>query len=155
MYECAVSHLTDAGYQQYEISNYCQPGYECRHNLRYWANQEYLGLGPSAQSYIGSVRFGNVENLTEYCRHLRQHELPLASFESLSKQQANRERVVFGLRLVKGLDLQVVEELVRDDHWRLVVQQLIEDDLLCEEGRTLRFTEKGRQFADSVAVQLL
>ena len=151
----ALSHLTEAGYRQYEISNYCRPGYECRHNFRYWTNQEYLGLGPSAQSYIGSVRFGNVENLTEYCRRLRQHELPLAAVELLSKQQVIRERVVFGLRLIKGLDLEVVEELVRDHHSQLVVQQLIKDDLLCHEKGTLRFTQKGRQFADSVAVQLM
>ena len=69
--------------------------------------------------------------------------------------QANRERVVFGLRLLKGLDLQGLEQLARDDHWSSVVHQLIEEGFLCDEGRTLRLTEYGRRFADSVAVQLL
>jgi oxygen-independent coproporphyrinogen-3 oxidase len=155
MYQSAASYLTDAGYHQYEISNYCQFGYECRHNLRYWTSQDYWGLGPSAQSFIGVVRFGNVENLTKYCKHLQHQELPLGSFEVLSKHQADRERVVFGLRLVMGLNLQGLEQLTHDDHWRSVVQRLIEEGFLCDEGRTLRLTEDGRRLADSVAVQLL
>ena len=155
MYETAISYLTTAGYEQYEISNYCQPGNSCRHNLRYWTGQDYLGMGPSAQSYIGNVRFGNIDNLREYCRDLGQKELPLASIETLTPPQADRERVVFALRLVRGLNLQNLEEVPRDPHWWSAVQQLVDDGLLCDEGSTLRLTANGRRFADSVAVDLL
>ncbi len=155
MCQNAASALRDAGYHQYEVSNYCQFGYECRHNLRYWTGQDYLGLGPSAQSRIGTVRFGNVDNLSEYGRRLSDQELPLASVEVMSKKQTERERVVFGLRLVKGLDIQGLEQVAGDDQWRGVVQQLIEEGLLCHEERILRLTPYGRRFADSVAVQLL
>ncbi|UCE62709.1 MAG: radical SAM family heme chaperone HemW [Nitrospirota bacterium] len=155
MCQIAASALTDAGYHQYEVSNYCQFGYECRHNLRYWTFQDYLGLGPSAQSCIGRVRFGNVDNLSEYCRRLDDQEIPLASVEVMSKHQADRERVVFGLRLVNGLDIQGLKQLAGDDQWRGVVYQLIEEGLLCHDERTLRLTPYGRRFADSVAVQLL
>jgi oxygen-independent coproporphyrinogen-3 oxidase len=155
MYQSAASALTDAGYHQYEVSNYSQSGYECRHNLRYWNSQNFLGLGPSAQSHIAAVRFGNVEDLSEYCRHLHHHELPLASVEVMSKHQVDRERVVFGLRLVNGLDFRGLDQLACDDHWRSVVYQLVEEGFLSNDGMTLRLTEYGRRFADSVAVQLL
>ncbi len=155
MYLSAASILTGTGYRHYEVSNYCQPGYECGHNLRYWTSQDYLGFGPSAQSHIRGVRFGNVENLSEYCRHVHQQELPLASFDVMSTHQADRERVVFGLRLVNGVELQGLERLAQDDHWRVKVYQLIEEGFLCHERKVLRLTEYGRRFADSVAVQLL
>lgn len=151
----AALTLGEAGYTHYEVSNFCQPGYECRHNLRYWTSLDYLGLGPSAQSHIGGVRFGNVENLSEYCRRLYDHELPLGSFEVMSEQQADRERVVFGLRLIDGIDMKGLEQSVCDDRWRLVVQQLIDQGFLCDEEKILKLTEYGRRFADSVAVQLL
>jgi len=155
MFQSAASTLTEAGYHQYEVSNYCQSGYACRHNLRYWTNQDYLGLGPSAQSHIGAVRFGNVGNLSEYGRRLHDQDLPIASFEVMPKHQAERERVVFGLRLVNGIDLGGLEPLAFDDHWRRVAHQLVEEGFLCNDGRTLRLTEYGRRFADSVAIQLL
>lgn len=151
----AASYLAAAGFRHYEISNYCQPGYECRHNLRYWTSQNYLGFGPSAQSYVGPARFGNVESLTEYCRQLSQRNIPLASFETLSDHQVTRERVVFGLRLLKGCDLHFVKENAQDINWSATVIQLIKDGLLHNEGNTLRLTATGRRFADSVAVQLL
>ena len=140
---------------RYEISNFCRPEYECRHNLKYWSGQNYLGLGPSAQSYVGGVRFGNVENLTEYGRQLRVKKFPLASLENLPQNQVDRERVVFGLRLVEGLDLHVVQDLANDENWQSTVNQLLMDGLLSEDGHSLRLTEVGRCLADSVAVQLL
>jgi len=66
MDHAAQQVLRDAGYVRYEISNYARPGFECRHNLLYWTQGDYLGLGPSAQSFIGGVRFGNVANLAAY-----------------------------------------------------------------------------------------
>ncbi|MDX1410581.1 MAG: radical SAM family heme chaperone HemW [Nitrospirales bacterium] len=155
MCQKAGSALRDAGFQQYEVSNYCQFGYECRHNLRYWTGQDYLGLGPSAQSRIGTVRFGNVDNLSEYGKRLRDREIPLASVEVMSTKQAARERVVFGLRLVNGVSIQGLEQVAGDERWKGVVRQLIEDGLLCHEEKTIRLTAYGRRFADSVAVELL
>ena len=155
MQALAVSYLSDRGYQRYEISNFCRPGYGCRHNLKYWSGQSYLGLGPSAQSYVGGVHFGNVENLHEYCRQLGGNEFPLIRIESLSKNQTDRERVIFGLRLVEGLDLRVVQDLADDVTWRSTVNGLINNGLLTEEGSCLRLTEVGRCFADSVAVELM
>ena len=151
----AVSYLSDKGYHQYEISNFCRPGFDCLHNLKYWSGQGYLGLGPSAQSYVGGVRFGNVENVHEYCRQLGKNEFPLSGIENLSKNQMDRERVIFGLRLVEGFDLRVVQNLAHDRGWRPTVNELINNGFLIEEGSYLRLTEVGRALADSVAVELM
>ena len=155
MYQVAAHTLSDAGFQQYEVSNYCRPGYECRHNLRYWTNADYWGFGPSAQSHIRAVRFGNVENLAEYIRRLEDRNLPFDSVEMLSHQQADRERVVFGLRLLNGLNVESLGSLACDDDWTRVVYQLMERGLLSDKGGRLRLTEYGRRFADSVALELL
>lgn len=155
MEELAVAYLSDSGYRRYEISNFCQPRFECQHNMRYWSGQHYLGLGPSAQSYVGGVRFGNVEDLREYGRQLSRKAFPVTGLEPVTRNQADRERVVFGLRMIEGVNLQDVHHLARDLNWRMAVNELIKDGLLCEEDRSLRLTEVGRRVADSVAVQLL
>src|SRR5262249_2754457 len=77
MDDAAHRVLAEAGYVRYEISNYAKPGFECRHNMLYWTQGEYLGLGPSAQSFVGGVRFGNIADLTAYEAALAQGHLPV------------------------------------------------------------------------------
>ena len=101
--------LERKGYEQYEISNFCQPGFACQHNLRYWNSEAYLGVGPSAQSYLGGVRFGNVEDLNLYCQSLVNSELPFNNFEPLSIQQIQKERIIFGLRMKRGVSVEQVQ----------------------------------------------
>jgi len=155
MEDFAISFLADAGYQRYEISNYAQSGFHCRHNLRYWQGLDYLGLGPSAQSYVGGIRFGNIGDLGRYGQCLRNGAFPYAEVEALSPRQINRERVVFGLRLMEGLPLQEVNELTLDQHWQATVNRFIQEGILCQTQTSLKLTALGRRFVDSVAVELL
>src|SRR6185503_21086571 len=101
MDKAAEQILADAGYERYEISNYAKPGYACRHNLLYWTNGEYLGFGPSAQSYLAGTRFGNVANLAAYEASLTAHHLPIEDCTSLSEKEQLRDSVIFGLRLIR------------------------------------------------------
>ncbi|MEY4706145.1 MAG: hypothetical protein RL042_2350, partial [Nitrospirota bacterium] len=103
MDETAQRMLADAGYERYEVSNYAKPGYACRHNLLYWTNGEYLGLGPSAQSYLGGTRFGNVADLAAYNASLAANDLPLENRTMLSEKEQLRDAVIFGLRLIQGI----------------------------------------------------
>ena len=155
MEDLAVSYLGRAGYQRYEISNFSRLEFECRHNLRYWLSQDYLGFGPSAQSYVAGIRFGNLEDLNGYCGSLKNRNLPLTHVELLTKRQIDRERVVFGLRLIAGLELSMVDELVHDNCWKSAVDRLIRHGLLFEGKTRLQLTEAGRRFVDSVAIELL
>lgn len=149
-------YLKAAGYEQYEISNFCQPGFFCRHNLRYWQGESYLGLGPSAQSYVSGVRFGNLSDLDAYCEAMRHDELPVEHLEVLDSQAMKREHIVFGLRTMQGvLHHQVASLSEKDTAWGGVVHRLHHEGLLAEEKGYVRLTQKGLQFADTVAVALL
>ncbi|MGH7229223.1 MAG: radical SAM family heme chaperone HemW, partial [Nitrospiraceae bacterium] len=149
----AVSLLTAAGFEHYEISNYSRPGYACRHNRLYWQGDEYLGLGPSAQSYLDGCRFGNIEDLLTYHRTLEFGNLPIQERERLTPEQRRREAIVFGLRLIEGTDLGIVQETM-DRTWAQVFDRLMDQGLLEERSDRVRMTEQGRRFADFIAVAL-
>ena len=151
--ERAVEQLTAAGFERYEISNYCRPGYACRHNMRYWQVQAYLGLGPSAQSCLGRARFGNVANLEGYADSLQRGTLPLDEITCLSHDQVDRERVIWGLRMLSGVRLQSTENKTALLH---TIRQLREEGLLRVEGQgRVSLTDLGIRYADTVAVALL
>ncbi len=102
----AISAAADAGLEHYEISNFAQPGRQCRHNLTYWRNMPYIGLGPGAASYLGGVRRTNVPDLAAYVRALLSGQAAPASQEQLTGRKAMAETVMLALRLTQGLDLQ-------------------------------------------------
>lgn len=149
-------YLRAAGYEQYEISSFCQSGFACRHNLRYWQGESYLGLGPSSQSFVSGVRFGNVADLDSYCLALIQKELPIDHLEALKTQEIQREQIVFGLRTMRGVLRDQVRSLSeRDVGWARAFSGLKVQGLLVEEEGYVRLTEKGIQFGDTVAVALI
>lgn len=155
MEEEALGTLTAAGFDRYEISNYCRPGYACRHNKLYWEGGDYLGLGPSAQSYVGGDRFGNVEDLKAYQEMLAIGRLPTADKERLSPEQQRREAIVFGLRLTEGISSESIHRQEMGADWTAKMVQLLDEGWLVETEGRIRFTSTGRRFADSVAVDLL
>lgn len=155
MEDAAARHLAAAGFTRYEISNYARPGNTCRHNLLYWQGHDYLGLGPSAQSYLEGRRCGNVDSVEDYDRMLEEGRLPIAESELLSAEQRQRERIVFGLRLIEGVDKALLRHEPPDRAWRQTLEQLTRRGLLEERAGRLRLTDEGRRYADSVAVELL
>lgn len=155
MEEEAFTRLTAAGFDRYEISNYCRPGYACRHNKLYWEGGDYLGIGPSAQSYVGGNRFGSVEDLKTYQDLLANGRLPISDSERLSPEQQRREAIIFGLRLTEGIPRESVYGHEMDADWKTKILQLLNEGWLEETGGRIRMTAAGRQFADSVAVDLL
>jgi oxygen-independent coproporphyrinogen-3 oxidase len=154
MDEAAEVLLRRAGYQRYEISNYTKPGYLCKHNLLYWTDGAYLGLGPSAQSYVNGSRFGNVADLTAYIGALSDNRLPVQTHTELSVPERLRDAVVFGLRLVQGIPTQALESHALLYGHRETLMGLRAQELIEEEGTRSRLTAKGRQFADTVAEKL-
>lgn len=154
MDEAAQRILSAAGYERYEVSNYAKPGYACQHNLLYWTNGEYLGLGPSAQSYLGGIRFGNVADLAIYDTALAANRLPIEDRTRLSDKEQLRDAVIFGLRLIRGipshqLHLHAANYGHADVTARLLAQQLIEED-----GERSRLSARGILQADTIAEQL-
>ena len=116
----------------------------------------YLGLGPSAQSFVSGVRFGNPADVDSYCSTLAGGEVPVEQVEVLDTQEIQREQIVFGLRTIQGVRMEQVQSLSRGDvQWDRAVKALRTQGLLAEAEGHMRLTNKGMQFADTVAVALL
>ncbi len=150
MESAAETILSEAGFLRYEISNYAKPGFACRHNLLYWTDGDYLGLGPSAQSYVNGVRFGNVADLTAYVGMLAEHHLPITERTDLSNFEQQQDALIFGLRLLRGVPL----NRVRDSEQHSKIHTLIEQGLLESTTDRIRLTPLGRRYADTVAGEL-
>ena len=154
MDEAAQRILSDAGYERYEVSNYAKPGYACRHNLLYWTNGEYLGLGPSAQSYLAGVRFGNVADLMAYDTSLATNRLPIEDRTTLSEKEQLRDTVIFGLRLIRGIPSRHLHQHAANYGHAAVTAQLLAQELIEEDGEHSRLSARGRLQADTIAGQL-
>src|SRR2546422_10057478 len=102
MYQEARDRRRAAGYLQYEVSNFARSGHACRHNLGYWTDREWLGLGPSAHSYLDGARFSTVASLGEYHRLVSAGMPPIAEKEPGTPDQRLREAGAFGLPTVAG-----------------------------------------------------
>ncbi|MBN1554695.1 MAG: radical SAM family heme chaperone HemW [Phycisphaerae bacterium] len=108
MFDQAIERLTSAGYEHYEISNFAQPGFRCRHNLVYWRNQSYLGLGPGACSYIRGIRRANRPDTSRYlqCLQATPPEAPPSEQERLTGYKAMAETLMLNLRLIEGVEIE-------------------------------------------------
>ena len=103
MYALTRELLADAGYRQYEFSNYAKPGYACRHNLRYWKRGEYLGLGLGASSLFGGSRWKNTEHLEKYFEDSADPGKLIREMEQLDKRAEIEEYMFLGLRMTDGI----------------------------------------------------
>jgi oxygen-independent coproporphyrinogen-3 oxidase len=102
MYEAAAEELEAAGYRHYEISNFARPGRECRHNLRYWRNQDCLGAGVSAAYYVDGVRRKNTASITDYIAAVESGRRPVVEEDRLSEPERVGEDLMLRLRLREG-----------------------------------------------------
>jgi oxygen-independent coproporphyrinogen-3 oxidase len=154
MDQAARQMLTEAGYARYEISNYAMPGFECRHNLLHWTQGHYLGLGPSAQSFVDGVRFGNIANLSAYESALAEGRLPVHDRSVLTAKEQLRDAVIFGLRLERGIPTSHLNHHAVNYGYEKVVTLLRTSNLLEEKDARTRLSAQGRLHADSVAEKL-
>ena len=156
----AEAVLGQAGFERYEISNYAQPGQECRHNLGIWRGNDYLGLGPAAASRLGDARWTNDPDVAGYMDSLAQKQLPPRTFETLTPTDDALERVTFALRLAEGIDPSVVAQrfaCLRDRAatWEERFERLMRHGITERGGRRWRLTAHGREICDAVIRELL
>ena len=103
MYMYAIDMLQQHGYAQYEISNFCIPGYESRHNLRYWQLKDYMGFGPSAASCVGHLRYSYVRDLSAYLAGIAGNRSIVEEYEQVSPMEQASEYIMLGLRTTHGI----------------------------------------------------
>lgn len=110
IYSKLTKFLKSYGYNHYEISNFAKPKYESRHNMVYWTNKKYLGIGAGASYYINNIRYTNVMNLKNYFIGIDSNNLIYQEQTKLSKAEQMQEEVILGLRMVKGINLTTFKE---------------------------------------------
>lgn len=158
MYERAIVILTAAGYEHYEVSNYARPGFRCLHNQVYWRNEEYLGVGPGAVSYLAGRRWKRERLPARYVQKVEAGQDLAVESECLEPDKALGETMLLGLRLREGLPLQPVRDRFGIDplnHYALQIKQLSAQGLLALEQDTLRLTHRGLLIADTVLTEFL
>lgn len=145
----ALDKLESRGYLQYEISNFCLPGYRCLHNLAYWRREEYLGLGVGAHSFLRGCRFQNTGSVLDYLQRMRRGVSPIEQWEDLDAEAGLFEEIMLGLRVCDG----VPENLLNRKGDSL--DELERRGLLRRrEGRVL-LTSRGMLLSNLVLMELL
>jgi len=142
MYEALVSMAPATGLHQYEISNFCQPGFQSRHNLTYWTNDEYLAFGVSAHRYVNGVRSSNFRSLKRYMRDYLGNE----TFEEIDEKTKAKEAIFLGLRLREGINVAEfrlrygfdIEQLFQEK-----IEKLSAGGFLTVENGHLRLSQSG------------
>ncbi len=158
MYEYADERLQAEGYENYEISNWALPGHESRHNLTYWQNLPYIGMGAGAHSFFGGRRFSNVLDPQEYITLLKKQQRPEAEGEFIDRIQEMSETAFLGLRTAQGLHLPTFEERFAEPFAKFVGSRLRvveEAGLLEREHEWIRLSKRGRLLGNEVFLRLL
>ncbi len=158
MYQMARQLLGENGYQHYEISNFAQAGYQCRHNLLYWQNQAYLGLGPAAHSYLNQSRWGNVEGIEEYASLVKQGQRPVAEKTTLTIKEQMEETVFLGLRMLEGVNVESFQQRFGKSLQEIFgkqVSSLTAKGLLEQSFGHLKLTEKALPLANQVFAEFV
>lgn len=153
MYEWSREFLASRGYRHYEISNWCLSGSESRHNMAYWVQTPYLGFGVSAHGYFNGERRGNVRGLAAYLRRIESGSDPSVTIELIDTRRARSDAMVFGLRLIDGVDrAYFISRYGVDptDEWPDQIRHLAELDLLRISEQRVSLTPRGQLLGNYV-----
>jgi oxygen-independent coproporphyrinogen III oxidase len=157
LYELTIDFLSGSGFQQYEISNYSKPGFECVHNNSYWSGNDYIGFGPSAHSFAQGKRWWNFSSLKRYISEVDLKSNAVAGFENLSKPQLFSEFIMLSLRS-KGIDLKKLERLYGDEWLKNnfeMLSELKKNNFILYDDNFISLTKKGYAVCDEIAARLV
>ena len=153
MYELAIDTLAVNGFTQYEISNFSKPEFECLHNLTYWANHPYVGIGPAAGSFYDGRRSANIADINKYIAAIQSDDDTAAETEKPNEIEFACETAVLNLRRIQGIDLKEYEQLTGYDPLELfasTIDEYLEMKLLKIENDRICLTRNALPIADSI-----
>ncbi len=157
MYRTAIEQLACAGYEQYEISNFAKPGQPCLHNLIYWRNESYLGVGPSAAGFVNGTRYKNVADIGRYVQAMRDRGEAVLESELVTETSLAGEMLFMQLRLNEGIDVGRFRERTTMDPRKVFgrsLERFITAGQVSDDGDRLALTPAGRMVADSIIAEL-
>lgn len=148
MYEEIISLSKKAEYNHYEISNFAKPGYEARHNSKYWENREYLGIGLGASGYIGNLRYKNLMQFSKYYDTIDEGVVPVFEREEVTKEGKEQYEYLLGLRLLnKGI--------IPSDEYLPLCKRLEKEGFLVNNKGHFILSHKGIMLANDVLTEFL
>lgn len=157
LYETTIDFLTRNGFEQYEVSNFTKPGYECIHNNAYWKYRDYLGFGPSAHSFTDGKRWWNFTSLKKYISEVELNQNALMNFETLNKTQIHDEYVMLALRS-SGIDVNEYKKMFGESwikkNYTYLKELSITGNILID-GKNIKLTPKGYAVCDEILKNIL
>lgn len=153
MYELVMEEMEKHGYYQYEISNFAKSGYESKHNLTYWNNEEYYGFGAGAHSYVDGIRRENYAPLKKYMEPLEKDHLPIREEFLLTKKEKMEEEMFLGLRKTRGVSRSLFIKKYGIDPLELYskeIKELVKNGLLIANEEHIHLTKKGKLLGNEV-----
>lgn len=157
MFEYIIAELEKSGFEHYEISNFSKPGFESRHNLMYWDNAEYYGIGAGASGYVNGVRYKNHGPIRHYLTAVEEGNARITE-EHLSQKEQMEEEMFLGLRKKSGVSMTRFEEKFGRPFEGLygeIVRDLVQQGLMQIEGDRVRMTKRGLFLGDTVAERFI
>lgn len=157
MFEYIIAELERAGFEHYEISNFSKHGFESRHNLMYWDNAEYYGIGAGASGYVNGVRYKNHGPIRHYLSAVEEGNARITE-EHLSQKEQMEEEMFLGLRKKSGVSIARFEEKFGrsfDGLYGEIVKDLVQQGLMQIEGDRVRMTKRGLFLGDTVAERFI
>jgi oxygen-independent coproporphyrinogen-3 oxidase len=153
MYYAGRTIMEEHGLMQYEISNFAVKGYECRHNLKYWNQVEYIGIGPSAHSFMGNTRYSNPSNLKEYTLSSGKEGFKRNIQEVMDEDELMFEYIMLRLRLTEGLKFAEFKNKFNRDFeetYKAQIEKLLKDNLIYLDDEGIRLTHRGMDISNYV-----
>lgn len=153
MYYTGRSIMKNNQILQYEISNFAKRGFECKHNLKYWNQEEYVGLGPSAHSFLNKERYSNPSDINLYFNEAEQNVFNRTVEESLDDDALEFEYIMLRLRLTEGLDTVIFNKKFNVDFgnkYSMQIKYLVENKLLIFNGNNIKLTQLGMDISNFV-----
>jgi len=153
MYNWAINYLEENGFEHYEIANFARPHKRSKHNLIYWQNRPYLGIGAGAYSFIRGYRYMNYENPSRYIKEVMSGKLPVDNGEKLSLRKRMTETIILGLRTKDGISYKKFKKRFKvniNDIFHKQIKKLVNLGLLQRDDDRIKLTRKGIFLANTV-----
>lgn len=157
MYYYCVDYLKDRGYERYEISNFAMEGFSCRHNITYWRDEEYIGVGAGAHSYVSNVRYNNKYGITDYIKGIKTK----SQKDNITQVYVNDEMSEFmflGLRMTHGIEKERFKNRFNKDIYDIYgkeIDELIKYKLIVDNGSFLYLTKRGIDVSNQVFIKFM
>lgn len=158
MYYKAIELLTSNGYKHYEISNFAKPGCESQHNMLYWTEKEYIGIGAGAHSFINNDRTSNADDILQYCNMISETGSAIVDSVHIDKDEEMSEYMFLGLRLIDGINFTEFKSKYDDDVMKLYgdkINVLITRGYLELTETNVRLTSTGLDYANQVFMEFV